>query len=501
MTCYVLLFSTWVGQGVLRSLLLRLPPQATGGRRGHDRAGQVPELERAGGLLDGAWMAPGPPPSLASLVPHHRAQTRSSFSACLSLGGQAIAHFFSSPRVLSEGDIVPVPVPVRPLPTSMGPSDGEPPRPPGTASLPPPSSDDRDRSELALDLVELARSRSSQERRGEEGAGAANDVAARPGSRAGGAVTISRVSDLIYFKVTRLVSEATAGEEEGGAGAMVLSRTDSTLMQAGALQASVPDPAACHAFQCRCIDLSLPPASSPPCILRLHAPPPPPPTDPQALQSLLRLLLPVMYQPSATPLLTRTAILVHGPAGIGKGGLIRAAAHRLGCHVREVRTRTLLRPTDVTTMAAFRAALDGARDVGPCVLHLVNVKAAYNVSSRRHGGGEPGLEGRLAAALALCLEELGRGGGGQRQPAQHEAGEQRPANGRAGFRGVIVVGSCDGVEDLAEPIRRCFSHELAIGYPDVDLRLQVRGEGGGHHTGSIGAGEAGRVLTRAGCDG
>jgi SpoVK/Ycf46/Vps4 family AAA+-type ATPase len=64
-------------------------------------------------------------------------------------------------------------------------------------------------------------------------------------------------------------------------------------------------------------------------------------------------------------------VLLHGPCGTHKRSIVRTAGHQLGCHVREVRTRTLLRPTDVATTAAFRAAFESALANAPCVIHLV----------------------------------------------------------------------------------------------------------------------------------
>lgn len=89
------------------------------------------------------------------------------------------------------------------------------------------------------------------------------------------------------------------------------------------------------------------------------------------------------------------------------------------------------------------------------------LQAAYNPSARRHGGPEiPELETRMAAALRLCLEDLGR-----RMMMKMAEGIHRHP--------VIIVGSCDSVDELAEPIRRCFSHEIRLLYPDEGRREEV----------------------------
>ena len=38
---------------------------------------------------------------------------------------------------------------------------------------------------------------------------------------------------------------------------------------------------------------------------------------------------------------------------------------------------------------------------------------------------------------------------------------------------VAVVASTEAVEDVAAPLRRCFTHELSIEAPDKDARLSI----------------------------
>jgi hypothetical protein len=370
-------------------------------------------------------------------------------SASRVYGRQALSTYFSAPRVLAMDDLVAVPVERRcrddgkDSAAEKGNSDKKPAT--GFAG--------RSRSEFAIDLLQL------------------QSQAQAPGD--GQKPTLHCLSDLVFFRVAELTADPP-GEAVGvGAGekappvpvpvrvpAMVVQRGGTALLQRGAVQSPVPDPGACHPFQCEA--LAVAPGAAPWDALvevRLLLPPPPPPVDPEAVGELVRMLRPLAWSAAASPLLARAALLLYGPAGLDKRALVRTAAQRIGCHCHHVRTRTLLRGTDVGTTAAFRAVLEEAKEAAPCVLHLDGVTAAYNLSSRRHGSSEATKENRLAAAVRLCLDELG--------VRQQEGGAQTFP--------VVVVGSCDVIDDLAEPIRRCFTHELKLkGYPGPALRQQVR---------------------------
>ena len=392
--------------------------------------------------------------------------------------------------MLCEGDLVAVPVPLHGHGQGVGPpQDGtDLSQGPGGGNG---GGGDKDitvpsREEFALELVHMALSM--------DGGG---------GGSSGGPTGSPALSELVFFIVTRLVPEhvdtslvvAGAGGGSGSYqesmvssqqqpryGAMVVSRTDSTLMQSGALHSAVPDPSICHAFQCSSIALvagGCQALSSP-----LAAPPSRPPLDDEALSSLVKLLGPLARAGEVGPaqrLLCRSAVLLHGPPGSGKQSLVRAAAQKIGFHVREVPLRSLLHPSDVGVTSSFRAVWDHAKEVAPCVLHITNLTAAYNPSSRRHGGGDPDMEGRVAAALSLCLDQVGGESWSSSSSSSSSSGSSLSSRGgpyHHHYRGaaappVIVVGSCEAIDDLAEPIRRCFHHEVKLGLPPETLRAEL----------------------------
>ena len=81
----------------------------------------------------------------------------------------------------------------------------------------------------------------------------------------------------------------------------------------------------------------------------------------------------------------------------------------------------------------------------------------------------------MAAAVKACVDDLsearmkggwgGRAGGRERGELQQQQQQQQHP--------VVVIGSCDSAEDLAEPIRRCFAYELALSLPEDARRGQV----------------------------
>ncbi len=83
-------------------------------------------------------------------------------------------------------------------------------------------------------------------------------------------------------------------------------------------------------------------------------------------------------------------------------------------------------------------------------------------------GGQSATALRLAAALSECITQgcAVQSGGKGAASAAAAAGEADPCR-------VILVASAEAVEDIAAPLRRCFTHELAVEAPDQDVRLHL----------------------------
>ena len=124
---------------------------------------------------------------------------------------QAIAHFFASPRVLTEGDVLALPVPKPfPLPSSSSISNSSEP------ALPPPSpaAADRGTGAGAAPVASIAAPPFDARGRAELAVDMALDAAAGASSSSfgDGERGSHRVSELVFFRVVRL--RGSLGEEE-----------------------------------------------------------------------------------------------------------------------------------------------------------------------------------------------------------------------------------------------------------------------------------------------
>ena len=230
----------------------------------------------------------------------------------------------------------------------------------------------------------------------------------------------------------------------------------------------------------------------------------------------------------------RVALLLHGPSGSGRATAARAAAAALGLHVvpfscHELGGGPQQQPPqqqqggEGTAVAALRAAFEAAAQFAPALLllqdfevlaeaapggghayapaiHCLHVgtaavqpgshafsssykfgcrhaylpkkcKATFNGCGAHGSGGQPTAALRLAAALSACLAGAGP------PDASCNNGSDSP-NGSPTGGGVILVACTSSVEEVPAPLRRCFTHELAVDAPDQAARLrilQVRG--------------------------
>ena len=73
---------------------------------------------------------------------------------------------------------------------------------------------------------------------------------------------------------------------------------------------------------------------------------------------------------------------------------------------------------------------------------------------------------RLAAALSECITQ-----GCTSSLPEQPAGSKRSSADAAGR--VILVASAESVDEIAAPLRRCFTHELSVEAPDQAARLRM----------------------------
>ena len=85
------------------------------------------------------------------------------------------------------------------------------------------------------------------------------------------------------------------------------------------------------------------------------------------------------------------------------------------------------------------------------------------MSAHGAGGQQSTAALRLAAALSACLAGAGLPG----TPSNSSP------DARAAGSGVILVACTSSVEEVPPPLRRCFTHEVAVDAPDQAARLRI----------------------------
>eukprot|EP00904_Undaria_pinnatifida_P006698 jgi/Undpi1/3158/HiC_scaffold_15.g06532.m1 len=266
---------------------------------------------------------------------------------------------------------------------------------------------------------------------------------------------------------------------------MVVSHRTTELREGGPVCSAIPGSEWYRGFVCR--------ARGYPC------PPTRPPLDERCVEALVAALAPLVG-PEACRLVTarsRPTVLLHGPSTVegGGGGLVEAAAGRLGLHVRTASMRAVLGAAPHTGGAgggsggggpggALRQEFQAASEASPCILHLRGI-ASLAAGNRQAPGGEE-VDERFVESLSACLEEIdsaavaaaaaaGAGVGGIGPGGRVEGGargsNEKLSSMMSGL--VVLVGSTESLESLPTSLRRCFTHEVLAPFPSEKLRLSL----------------------------
>eukprot|EP00793_Prasinoderma_coloniale_P005635 PRCOL_00004109-RA len=126
-------------------------------------------------------------------------------------------------------------------------------------------------------------------------------------------------------------------------------------------------------------------------------------------------------------------VLLHGPPGVGKTALARAAAREAGASLLWASAPELIGSAPGESEAAVRALFAAARDAAPALLFLDELDAA--APARGEGGAfggadaESSMESRVLQTLLAEMDALGAGGGGEAAlpPVVVLAATNRPA--------------------------------------------------------------------------
>ncbi|KAK9832032.1 hypothetical protein WJX81_000155 [Elliptochloris bilobata] len=166
-----------------------------------------------------------------------------------------------------------------------------------------------------------------------------------------------------------------------------------------------------------------------------------------AWRRLAELLAPVLH-PDAPRSGVRLAVMLLGPRGAGKATAARAAAAALGLHLVPFSCAELAAEGQIAD--ALRIAFVVTRPYAPAVLLLRHLSAA--------AAGAAGLTGSQDLSAARIAAELSEG----------------IADGMGRGSGPVLVVACaESAKDVPAPVRRCFTHELALQAPDEAQRLTL----------------------------
>ncbi|XP_024401035.1 peroxisomal ATPase PEX6 isoform X2 [Physcomitrium patens] len=216
---------------------------------------------------------------------------------------------------------------------------------------------------------------------------------------------------------------------------------------------------------------------------------------PPEVQKLKSLFAPCIH-PQASRLSLRTAVILHGPTGIGKRTIVKMAAEELGLHVVDVNCFDLLGATENKTATAIADAFETARRYAPAVLLLRRFGA---LSKSLSGGGQdqPKSISLIGAALRegihahlehnqeenfgsacddqnslstsdLSMDTLSENEDEGLGATKFEVDSKGPTPGL-----VLLVGALESKEDLKPALRRSFTHTIEVEGPDESRRLTL----------------------------
>ncbi|KAG5189897.1 P-loop containing nucleoside triphosphate hydrolase protein [Tribonema minus] len=274
-------------------------------------------------------------------------------------------------------------------------------------------------------------------------------------------------SELVWFKVCALVpipglpaAAAAAAAAAAPPFAAVVARCATTLMQSGAVRSRVPDAFACHPFACAA-------AGHPP-------PPPPAPLNAVLSDGVLDVLAPAVAAETQSQLESGggalPTLLLHGPRGVGKESVLRAAAARAGMSVVVLSAHALAEGD------ALAAALAAALDCAPALLLVRALAGAAAAAAARGAQGAEDADARAAAALAACAEQALAAARGSCRDAREACAEQALVAARGSGDGgcaVVLAATAEALDGVPPAQLRCFTHVLEAPLPDEPLRLAL----------------------------
>ena len=169
------------------------------------------------------------------------------------------------------------------------------------------------------------------------------------------------------------------------------------------------------------------------------------------------IIAPALH-PAIRNLSWKISLLLHGPQGSGKKTAISAAAAALGCHAIWISCSDIRNNSSEGKAGdTFRAIFDAASEYRPCLLVLDKVDQVATSRNSSDSTSIGSFSSHIGSVLAECI-------------SKYFPPDNLQAEDALTLNPVIVIGCTNDVDLISPPIRRCFTHEIAISPPDKQER-------------------------------
>ncbi|XP_020269386.1 peroxisome biogenesis protein 6, partial [Asparagus officinalis] len=186
------------------------------------------------------------------------------------------------------------------------------------------------------------------------------------------------------------------------------------------------------------------------------------PLQADTVRKLASILAPTLC-PTSLSSRFRVAVFLYGPSGCGKRTVVRRVANRLGLHIVEFSCHDLMSSSERKASVALANTFKAAHRYAPCILLLRHFDVFGNLSSNEGSTfDQVGIISEVASIIREFTEPFSEDEESySRPPANH--GLYLVEAERVSKHPVLLVAAADSSEGLQPPVRRCFSHEIAMG--------------------------------------
>ncbi|KAE9464038.1 hypothetical protein C3L33_04054, partial [Rhododendron williamsianum] len=202
------------------------------------------------------------------------------------------------------------------------------------------------------------------------------------------------------------------------------------------------------------------------------------------IKNLASILTPPLC-PSALSSKFRVSVLLHGLPGCGKRTVVKYVASRLGLHVVEYSCHTLMESSERKKSPALAEAFRTARRYSPAILLLRHFNVFRDLVSQM---GSPSEQAGTNTEVASVIREF-------TEPVMEdedtyceqnsESDSQVKGTETVSRHPLLLVATADSSEGLPPTIRRCFTHEIAMGPLTEEQRVAMLAQSLHHVSGLL----------------